>query len=71
MSMETQNGLCRSITKSIIPNKLYESSKLFNLRPALYNIMQKTVTINTCHGVRKFLTEKSTRCAWSVRPALF
>ena len=71
MSMETQNGLCRSITKSIIPNKLYESSKLFNLRPALYNIMQKTVTINTFHAVRKFLTEKSTRCAWSVRPALF
>jgi hypothetical protein len=57
MNMETQNGLCLSITRSIIPNKLYESSKLFNLRPVLYILIQKTVTINTWHGVRKFLTK--------------
>ena len=43
---------------------------MFNPRPALYILTEKTVTINTCHRVRKFLTEKSIRCAWSLRPAL-
>ena len=28
-------------------------SKLFNLRPTLYSLMQKAVTLNTCHTVRK------------------
>jgi hypothetical protein len=69
--METQNSLCHTITTSIIPNKLHESSKLFNLRPALYILTQKTVTINACGRIRKALTEKSRKCDRSVRPALF
>ena len=53
-------------TKGIIQNKLYESMKLLNLCPCLYNLMQKAVTLNTCHTVTKFLAEQWIRCAWSV-----
>jgi hypothetical protein len=38
----------------IITNKLYESLRLLNLRPALYILMQKTSILNTCRIVRKF-----------------
>ena len=32
----------------IIPYKLHESSKLLNLCPCLYNVMQKVVTLSIC-----------------------
>jgi hypothetical protein len=35
-------------TTGIIPNKLRDSSKLLNLCPGLYNVIQKAVTLNTC-----------------------
>jgi len=42
----------------MFPNKLYESIKLLNLRPGIYIIMQKAVTLNMCHTIRMFLTEQ-------------
>jgi hypothetical protein len=54
----------QSTTRGIIQNKLNESSKLLNLLPALYILMQKAV-------IRKFSAEQWIRSAWSVRPVLF
>ena len=45
-------------TTGIIPNKLHESFKLLNLRPALYILIQKAVIFNICRTVRKFLAEQ-------------
>jgi len=45
-------------TMGIIPNKLHGSSKLINLRHALYIPKQKAVIPNTCHTVRKVLAEQ-------------
>ena len=47
-------------TAATIPNKLYESLKLLNLRRALYILMQKTAILNTrtYRIIRKFLTEE-------------
>jgi len=44
-------------TTGIIPNKLHESLKILNLRPALYTVMQKAVKLITYRIVRKFLAE--------------
>jgi hypothetical protein len=35
----------------IIPNKLHESLKVHNLRPAVYILTQKAVILNTCRTV--------------------
>jgi len=43
---------------SIIPNKLHESLKLRNLRPAVYIVMQKAVILKTSRIRRTFLEEK-------------
>jgi hypothetical protein len=45
-------------TADVIPDKLHERLKLLNLHPALYILMQKAVTLNTCRTVRKFLAEQ-------------
>jgi hypothetical protein len=50
-----------------IPNRLRESWKVHNLRPALYIQIQKTVILNTCHIVRKCLAEQWIRSALAVR----
>jgi hypothetical protein len=41
-------------TTGIIRNKLHESLKLLNLRPVLYILMHKAVTLNACRIARKF-----------------
>ena len=51
--MATDNGLVLSTT-DIIPNKLHESLKLLNLRPALYILMQKAVILSTCVRLESF-----------------
>jgi hypothetical protein len=58
-------------TGGIIPNRLYDSLKQLNLRPALCILMQKAVTLYTCRTVRNFSAEQQTKSAWSVRPAQF
>ena len=58
-------------TTGIIPNKVIESLKLHNLRPALHILKQKTVIIRTCRIVRNFLAEQCLRSDWSVTPVLF
>jgi hypothetical protein len=50
----------------IIPNKLHEILKLFNLGPPLYIVTHKPITFNSL--VRKFSAEKRTKSAWSVNP---
>ena len=55
-------------TMGNITNKLHESLKLLNLRPALYILMQIAVILDTRRIVRKFLEELWVRSAWSVRP---
>jgi len=47
----------------IIPHKLRENLKLLNLRPAEHILTHKTVTLNTCRIVRKFLAEQRIRSA--------
>jgi len=54
-----------------MPNKLHDSLKLLNLRPAVCILIKKTVILNICRIVRKFSAEQRTRSAWSVRPAQF
>jgi hypothetical protein len=39
-------------------NKLHESLKQFNLRPALYILWQKEAIINTCHIAKTFKAEQ-------------
>jgi hypothetical protein len=46
-----------AIHNGIIPNKLHDSLKLLNLRPALYIPMHKAVILNTCCIARKLLAE--------------
>ena len=58
-------------TRGFILCKLHESSKLLNLRPALYILMQKAVILNRSRIIRKFLAEQWKRSAWSLRPVLF
>lgn len=55
----------------IIPNRLYDSLKLLNLRPAVCILIKKTVILNACLIVGKISAEQRTRSAWSVRPAQF
>jgi len=43
------------------PNKLHESLKRLNLRPALYILMQNSLILNACHIFSKFLAEESIR----------
>ena len=57
-------------TMGIIPNKLHRRWKLLNLCPAPNILMQRTVTLNTCHTVKEVLAEQWMRSAWSVRPVL-
>ena len=45
-------------TTDITPNKLHESLRQLNLRPALYILMQKAVILNTWPTVRKVLVEQ-------------
>jgi hypothetical protein len=59
--MATENSyiiLLVLFTTGIIPNKLHESLKLLNLRPALYILMQKLVVLYTCRIVGKILAEQ-------------
>ena len=58
-------------TVGIVPDKLDESLKLLILRPSLYIVIQKAVTLDTYRTVRKFLAEQRLRSAWSVGPVLF
>ena len=51
--------------------KLHESLEVISPHPALYITMQTAVIINTCRGVREFLTEQCIRSAWSVDPYCF
>jgi len=64
--MATGNGL-HSTTSTIhngnILNKLHQSLKLLNIRPAPYVIMPITVILNTCHVVLTvFGTTENKRC---------
>jgi hypothetical protein len=70
--MATESGLYNTtstIHNGIISDKLHDSLKLLNLRPALYILMQKAVILNACLIVRTLLAEQWG--AWSVTPVLF
>jgi hypothetical protein len=45
--LKTANIIPLVLCTAGISNKLHESSKLFNLRPGLYILMQKAVMLNT------------------------
>ena len=49
-------------TMHIIQHKLCKSMKLLYLCPALYILMQKAVTFNTCGIVRKFSATVNKKC---------
>jgi hypothetical protein len=50
-------------TAGVIPNRFHEKLKLLDLRPALHILMQKALTLNTCHIVREvFGTTESKKC---------
>jgi hypothetical protein len=72
--MATENGLYNTTSSAhngIILNKLHDSLKLLNLRPALYIPMQKAVILNTCRIARKFFSQQWITSAWSVGPYSF
>jgi len=52
-------------TTGIIPSKLYGRTKLRNLRPALYILMQQALMFSTHHTAKTFLAEQWTRSAWA------
>jgi len=59
-NMATENGVYNTncnMHKQYYTEQLTGNSKLLNIHPALYSLMQKAVILNTCHKVRKFLTE--------------
>jgi len=61
MNRVTANGLYSATSASHSgtgPNTLHVSSKLLHLRPGLYILMQKAVTLNTCHTVMEFLADQ-------------
>jgi hypothetical protein len=58
-------------TAGIIPDKLDESLKPLILRPTLYVMIQRAVTLETCRTVWKFLAEQRMGNFWSVSPVLF
>ena len=58
-------------TTGIISNKLHDSLKLLNRRPAIYIVIQKAVIINIFCMVRNVLVEQWIRRVCSVRPLLF
>jgi len=45
-------------TTCTFSNKLHESLKLLNIRPAPYILMQKAVTLNTCRIESTFLAQE-------------
>jgi hypothetical protein len=45
-------------TRGIIPNRLHDSLKLLNVRPAVCILTKKIVIMNTCRIVRKFSAEQ-------------
>jgi hypothetical protein len=55
--MTVEKALCDIISIIRIPNILHNSFKLRNFPHALYILMQKTVRLNTCRIVRKFVAE--------------
>jgi hypothetical protein len=57
-------------TTGVIPNKSHEVLKLFNLRLALYILVQKSEILNICSRVRMFLAEQWIN-SWSVTTILF
>ena len=59
--MATENGVYSTICtmhNKYYTKKLHRTSNLLNFHTALYSLMQKAVTLNTCRMGSTFLTEQ-------------